>query len=114
MLTYDQIKAAVLKAIRKAGREIDSKEIHLAIEPVAPITRHRLSGVLARMCKEGDIVSVGPKARLTFRLRTLEDDRITMSDAMKDRAEIYAFKPLVSAPRVAPMREIPAWSRQPL
>lgn len=114
MLTHDQIKAAVLKAIRKAGREIDSREIHRVIEPVAPITRHRLSGVLARMCREGDVVSGGPKARLTFRLGTMEDERITMSDAMADRAEIYAFRPLVSVPKVAPLRDIPAWSRQPL
>lgn len=114
MLTYDQISREIIKALKRANCEIDSKQIHTSVAARAPVTAQRLSVVLARMCREGLIVSSGKKARLLFRLGTMEDQELTVSDAMRDKMEIYAWRPLVSAPKVAPMREIPAWSRQPL
>lgn len=89
----------------------------LAEHPIGPRIASIQAAVFS-LCKSHTLVSAEwSRGGATVYLHSSHAKRASSeptTQAAKDRAEIYAMRPLVSVPKVAPLRPIPAWSRQPL
>lgn len=115
IISYETIALRIETAlIREADQ--NCRQLHMTIGIKGEsVTMQRLGVVLSRMVREGRIVTNGKKSLPTY--RTSNQERAAQehySDSLIERMAIQQWRPLVSIPRVAPMREIPAWSRQPL
>lgn len=111
MLPTSEIRARILNILRASGQPMSSPEIHRRMVGYS-VTGNRVGMMLGAMVRAGEVRKHGEA-------RYVEAEKIQMaasgvSQQMQDKLDIYAHRPLVSIPRVAPMREIPAWSRQPL
>lgn len=113
MLTYDAIATRIESALATTP-DIDARHMHRHLFPGESVTMQRLGTVLSRMVREGRLQSNGKQGSCTYRLTSQDAPETEYSDAMQERIDIYRFRPLVSIPKVAPLRDIPAWSRQPL
>lgn len=113
MLTYDAIATRIEGALATTP-DMDARHMQINLFQGKSVTMQRLGTVLSRMVREGRLQSNGTKGTCTYRLTSQDAPETEYSEAMQERAQIYAFRPLVSIPKVAPLREIPAWSRQPL
>lgn len=114
MMHYEQIETRV-EVLLAELQDLDARQIHAAAFHAQPVTMQRLGTVLSRMAREGRIVPNYKRGLPSYRLASqVERDAEPYSQAMRDQMEINKFRPLVSIPKVAPLREIPAWSRQPL
>ncbi len=114
MINSETLRKQIENIMRTKGVPMTTSEIHKQIIGM-PVTPNRVAVMLRSMVAIGAAYKTGKKSAPMWHMAAAKVfDESGMSDAMKAKAEIYEFKPLVSATRFAPTREVPEWSRQPL
>jgi hypothetical protein len=114
LISTVELKARITGIMKSHGKPMSARDIQVKFVGDV-VTVNRIACVMRAMVADGYASNVGSKSHQLFVLpEELKIASNGLSEQMLERAEIFKFRPLVSIPKVAPLREIPAWSRQPL